>query len=552
MNICGVPIHNFEGYVCVEMTSATPFGLNFEYLSYYQTHLKTMGYNSVLFIQRPTGEVYIHLQAFFLLLISKVTLQTCWDSAKRSLLNFFEELYKMYLKSLESQNSLGRPVHIEDYIDYLDLRQTASVIQPHGIQPDSGSHPSHVQKTVTNMYEPGLLEKSVPNSFPPTIPKNVPNTMPEPYRPTPSQNTVQEIGSSNWTPPVSTQNTVNKMHEGNPYQCSQCSMSFKQSANLKSHMMSHNDERNHACPICHREFKRLGDMREHVSTHSGEKPFACSTCGKRFVSRKRMTQHVKTHSDLKPFTCDKCGKKMKTCHSLTLHTRHVHLKEKHFQCQVCQVRFSRKSVLQRHMISHTDERTHACDECGKKFKTIQTLKEHILSHSTEPLKECTECGRKCKTERSLANHMKLHSGVTPHECQICNKKFARIKDMKSHVKYHLRERPFQCSVCGKKFLKEQFLERHKRKHTKKKPYQCSECDIGFDYRISLQHHMIKTHNGPLLPRRGQSAEESDEDSWEKSSSQGDQSSQEHDMELNGSPEGSPVQTTKDASDNETD
>ena len=50
-------------------------------------------------------------------------------------------------------------------------------------------------------------------------------------------------------------------------------MRFVRNYNLKSHQVSHTNERPYACEICKKRFKRSSCLKIHQTTHTGDKPF---------------------------------------------------------------------------------------------------------------------------------------------------------------------------------------------------------------------------------------------------------------------------------------
>ena len=95
--------------------------------------------------------------------------------------------------------------------------------------------------------------------------------------------------------------------------------------------MASGESYSHKCPLCPKSFTRAFTLRNHLTAHSGEKPFSCTVCPKRFARD---------------------------------HDRKVHEKEQHtgaeFPCRCrlpnrelwgCEIVFSRKSSLQRHLNS---------------------------------------------------------------------------------------------------------------------------------------------------------------------------------------------------------
>ena len=49
-----------------------------------------------------------------------------------------------------------------------------------------------------------------------------------------------------------------------PFKCAECDKCFKQSGNLKLHIITHSDERSFPCSNCNQSFKRQSELNKHV------------------------------------------------------------------------------------------------------------------------------------------------------------------------------------------------------------------------------------------------------------------------------------------------
>jgi hypothetical protein len=75
----------------------------------------------------------------------------------------------------------------------------------------------------------------------------------------------------------------------------------------------------HQCPYCLTEFTRHHNLKSHLLTHSQEKPFVCSTCQSRFRRLHDLKRHTKLHTVDIPHICSQCGRKFARGDALARH-----------------------------------------------------------------------------------------------------------------------------------------------------------------------------------------------------------------------------------------
>ncbi|RDW77146.1 hypothetical protein BP6252_05199 [Coleophoma cylindrospora] len=80
-------------------------------------------------------------------------------------------------------------------------------------------------------------------------------------------------------------------------------------------------QKKHKCPYCDTEFTRHHNLKSHLLTHSQEKPYVCQTCAMRFRRLHDLKRHMKLHTGERPHICPKCDRKFARGDALARHSK---------------------------------------------------------------------------------------------------------------------------------------------------------------------------------------------------------------------------------------
>lgn len=98
-------------------------------------------------------------------------------------------------------------------------------------------------------------------------------------------------------------------------------MSLPHSGLSRSDSRSPSGPKKHKCPFCSTEFTRHHNLKSHLLTHSQEKPYLCRTCDSRFRRLHDLKRHTKLHTGEKPHICPKCDRSFARGDALARHAK---------------------------------------------------------------------------------------------------------------------------------------------------------------------------------------------------------------------------------------
>lgn len=133
-------------------------------------------------------------------------------------------------------------------------------------------------------------------------------------------------------------------------------------------------------------------------------------------------------------------------------------------------------------------KNYQCELCGCTYKTKSILKKHLLTHTSEKPFSCPLCSKQYTRSEHLVVHMRVHTGIKPYVCEMCARPFSKNQDLSRHKRIHFDEKKFQCPRCERRFKRSADVHTHMRTHTGIRPFVCKGCDKSYTSHSGLWKH----------------------------------------------------------------
>ena len=185
-----------------------------------------------------------------------------------------------------------------------------------------------------------------------------------------------------------------------------------------------------------------------------------------------------------------------------------HIRDSHFLCEICEIRYNDKYDLIEHCESHqTKDSKYACnyEGCTYKKKKVSDVFFHAQNdHHGAQYFKCDQCNKPFTFLNNLSNHIKSHNRRKYYVCPICQVSYTSLP----HIKAHFKEKHYNtCNICQTVYNNVRCFIKHltrdtnacqKRKKRNDKyfnaAFRCMECEIRFPQKKNLTDHKKKEHS----------------------------------------------------------
>lgn len=305
--------------------------------------------------------------------------------------------------------------------------------------------------------------------------------------------------------------------ESSSNQCPFCKLTFRIRRNLLRHMIKHTGDKPFSCENCGKQFYRDCYLKFHSQrcSHAHTRhlvtmdakmktttQYQCSYCPRKLTKKRDLKGHHRAHKRNTLLLCSRCGQYFGFT-KLNQHQRNC-VGTVELNTGSPDGNFSKRTSLTNqnvHKISLQSSATKKlqlnCPHCTQKFRYRSLLLRHLVSHTGVQPYACMHCGHRYGSQTMCLQHEAFCDGVYKEEpLKVKSDAAAKLSNMPTHAEAAQKpqvegDAEYKCKFCTKTFMKSRNLRHHILTHNEVKPYRCKGCDSCFSRYDHLKVHQTR-------------------------------------------------------------